>query len=117
MVTKYKIFLLLLLKNFFLLLLGVIGGIPVPFPLPDPDACKMNVKCPVASGDSNVASFAIPVLTSYPSISLYIKIELKADDQNQDYTCLEFPATIVSSAQKNRKLVNWAKGKLFDMLN
>jgi len=77
----------------------------------------MGVKCPVAATDTNIATLSLPVLASYPSISLYVKIELKADDQNQDYTCLEFPATIVSSSSKNRKLVGWKKGKLFEMLN
>jgi hypothetical protein len=64
----------------------------------EPDACKLGVKCPVAQNDVNVVSFAIPVLPEYPAISLYVKIEIVAGDQNKDYTCLEFPATIVSSS-------------------
>ncbi|CAF0925012.1 unnamed protein product [Rotaria sordida] len=96
---------------------GVIGGIPVPFPLPDPDACKMNVKCPVNQNDKNEASMSLPVLSSYPSISLYVKIEIKADDQHQDYACLTFPATITSGSGHKRNLVGWKKGKLFEMLD
>jgi len=45
-----------------------------------------------------------------------VKIEVKADDQKQDYICLEFPATITSSASEKEKLVGWKKGKLFEML-
>jgi hypothetical protein len=74
------------------------------------------VKCPVNQDDANTASFSLPVLSSYPSISLYVKIEIKADDQKSDYTCLQFPATIVSSSNQNRNLVGWKKGKLFEML-
>ena len=75
---------------------GVIGGIPVPFPLPNPDACKLGVVCPVKQNDVDTASFSLPVLTSYPSLSLYVKLELRADDVSQDYVCLLFPATITS---------------------
>lgn len=96
---------------------GVIGGIPVPFPLPDPDACKMGVKCPVNPSDANVAVMSLPVLSSYPSISLYVKIEIKADDAGQDYACVQFPATITGSFAQQRDLVGWQKGKLFEMLD
>ncbi|CAF3974951.1 unnamed protein product [Adineta steineri] len=75
---------------------GIIGGIPVPFPIGEPNACKLGAKCPIASGDVNVVSFSLPVLSSYPAISLYVKIELVADDQKNDYACLQFPATITS---------------------
>ena len=76
------------------MIIGVIAGVPVPFPVPVPDACKANVKCPIGQGDTNLATLSIPVEKSYPSISLYVKIELNADDQKEDYVCLEFPAAI-----------------------
>ena len=59
---------------------------------------------------------SLPVLSSYPSISLYVKLEIKADDQKQDYVCLEFPATI-TSGNHARNLVGWNKGNLFEKLN
>jgi hypothetical protein len=77
----------------------------------------MGVKCPISENDSNVATMSLPVLTSYPSISLYVRIEVKADDQGQDYVCLQFPATIVGGSTHGRDLVGWKKGKLFEMLN
>ncbi|CAF3665491.1 unnamed protein product [Rotaria socialis] len=95
---------------------GVIAGVPVPFPLPDSNACNLGVKCPIGQGDINLASFSLPVLTTYPSISLYVKLEIKADDQKQDYVCLLFPATITSGAAKTKNLVQWKKGKLFEMI-
>jgi len=76
----------------------------------------MGVKCPINANDGNVATMSLPILSSYPSISLYAKIELKADDQKQNYACLQFPATI-TGGNHARKLVNWQKGKLFEQLN
>ena len=101
---------------FYLWIIGVIGGVPIPFPLPDPDACKLNVKCPVAQGDTDIGKLSLSVLSSYPSISLYVKIEIQ-DDSKHDFACLEFPATITSSAEEDRKLVGWSKGKLFEKLH
>ena len=94
---------------------GIIGGIPIPFPLPESNACKLGTSCPVKQSDVNTATMSLPVLASYPSISLYAKLEIKADDQNQDYVCLLFPATITGGL--DRQLVGWQKGKLFEMLN
>lgn len=73
---------------------GVIAGVPVPFPLNNSDACTLGVKCPVSANDVNVASFSLPVLSTYPSLSLYVKIELQAPNPKQDYACLLFPAVI-----------------------
>jgi Niemann-Pick C2 protein len=83
------------LRYFLSLRSGVIGGVPIPFPLPNPDACQLGMKCPISQNDVNLASLSLPVLASYPTLSLYVKIELKADDQNQDYACILFPASIV----------------------
>jgi hypothetical protein len=77
----------------------------------------MGVKCPVNANDGNVATLVLAVLPSYPSISLYVKIEVKADDQKQDYTCVQFPATITSGSAEDGKRVGWKRGKLFEMLN
>ncbi|CAF4284986.1 unnamed protein product, partial [Adineta steineri] len=41
-----------------------------------------------------------------PSISLYVKLEITADDQNKDYACLQFPATITSGSAQERNLVD-----------
>ena len=67
--------------------------------------------------DVNTATLSLPVLPSYPSISLYAKLEIKADDQNQDYVCLQFPATITGGLDHDQQLVGWQKGKLFEMLD
>ena len=50
----------------------------------------LNVQ--LSSGDVNLAQLSLAVLSSYPSISLYAKIELGADDAKEDYVCLQFPS-------------------------
>lgn len=75
------------------------------------------MECPVAQGDTNIATLSLPVQSSYPAISLYVKLEVKADDQNQDYICLEFPAAITSSAEEVKNRVGWESGKLFEKLH
>ncbi|CAF2086594.1 unnamed protein product [Rotaria magnacalcarata] len=95
---------------------GVISGIPIPFPLPDPDACKLGIACPVNEHDVYTASLALDVLSSYPSLSLYVKIELVSGEKVQDYACLRFPATITSSKNELDNLVGWKKGKIFEIL-
>ncbi|CAF1172731.1 unnamed protein product [Rotaria sordida] len=96
---------------------GIIAGVPIPFPLPDPDGCKLGIKCPVNEGDINTASLSLPVLPSYPSMSLYVKIEIIGDNKNQDYACLKFPATITSGSKQLQQFVSWKKGKFFEMLD
>jgi len=73
----------------------------------------MNVQCPVAAGANNTATLALPVLSSYPSISLYVKIELK-DASNKDFACLLFPATISSGLNGRHPSLGWKRGKLFN---
>jgi len=94
---------------------GIIAGIPISFPLPESSACKLNCKCPINDKDVNDAELSLPVLPSYPSLSLYVQLEIKNNDLNKDYVCLKFPATIVSSPKS--KLVGWQHGKLFEILN
>ena len=92
---------------------GIIAGVPVPFPIPVSDGCKLGLKCPVNSGDVNLAQLSLAVLSSYPSISLYAKIEVGANDAKEDYVCLQFPATITGSNSHARLLDSWKEGQLF----
>ena len=48
---------------------GVIAGIPVPFPLADPDACDHGVKCPVKPGVTNVYSEQYYLEEDFPIVS------------------------------------------------
>ena len=93
---------------------GIIAGVPVPFPIPVSDGCKLGLNCPVNNGDVNVAKISLQVLSSYPSISLYAKIEVKADDAKEDFVCLQFPATITGSNGHGRSIDQWQEGHLFE---
>ena len=56
---------------------GVIEGIPVPFPIPNPDACKNSgLACPLKSGSTDVYTATLPVSKLYPSIKVVVKWEL-----------------------------------------
>ncbi|KAK7104152.1 NPC intracellular cholesterol transporter 2 homolog a-like [Littorina saxatilis] len=73
---------------------GIIAGIPVKFPLGDPDACKKsNIVCPIQKGKKYTYSPVIKVETSYPSISLVVKWEVQ-DDNNADLFCITIPVII-----------------------
>ncbi|XP_059156003.1 NPC intracellular cholesterol transporter 2-like [Physella acuta] len=72
---------------------GIIAGVPVPFPLPDPNACHF-MTCPIASGATGLYKNAIFVQQVYPKITLLVKYELVASDST-DAVCFTVPATIV----------------------
>ncbi|XP_076463480.1 NPC intracellular cholesterol transporter 2-like [Babylonia areolata] len=73
---------------------GILGGIPIHFPLPNPNVCQdCNVTCPVKSGESYVYTPNIDVKTEYPSVRLVVKWEVK-DNNNADVFCFDVPAEI-----------------------
>lgn len=52
---------------------GVIMGLAVPFPLPNPDGCvDSGVTCPLTTGNSYKYKAVLPVLNEYPQVSLII---------------------------------------------
>ncbi|XP_058059973.1 NPC intracellular cholesterol transporter 2-like [Anopheles bellator] len=74
------------------------GGLSVPFVLPSDrqDACKWLVggQCPVSVKEDVTYELQLPVLSSYPTLSL--TVELKLVDQNQDVvTCFQLDARVV----------------------
>ncbi|KAK3605508.1 hypothetical protein CHS0354_004060 [Potamilus streckersoni] len=74
---------------------GIIGGIPVPFPLGNPDACTgCNLDCPLVNGKNYQFMTTLAVLKSYPQIRLVVRWELQ-DGNSKDIFCLELPAQIV----------------------
>ena len=46
---------------------GIIGGIPVPFPIANPDACT-DMTCPVSSGSDVTYKNAIFVKEVFPKV-------------------------------------------------
>ncbi|RNA38862.1 epididymal secretory E1 [Brachionus plicatilis] len=65
------------LKN---LVYGIIAGVKVPFPLPQADACKNGVPCPVAANTVVQEALSLVVLPEYPSISLFVQFQVNADN-------------------------------------
>ncbi|XP_045499950.1 ecdysteroid-regulated 16 kDa protein-like [Colias croceus] len=72
---------------------GVIMNLPVPFPMPNPDACKdEGLTCPIKSGEKQAYRATLPVLKSYPKVKVDVKWELKSDEG--DLVCIMIPAKI-----------------------
>ncbi|XP_068629124.1 ecdysteroid-regulated 16 kDa protein-like [Battus philenor] len=73
---------------------GVIMNLPVPFPLPQPDACKdTGLTCPLKAGQSVSYKSTLPVLKSYPKVTVDVKWELK-NENDEDLICILIPAKI-----------------------
>ncbi|GFS39125.1 NPC intracellular cholesterol transporter 2 [Nephila pilipes] len=74
---------------------GVIGGFPIPFPLPNANACEhSDVECPLQTDETYTYGFEFEVSNSYPKINADMKLELK-DDENKDVVCVQVPVKIV----------------------
>jgi len=72
---------------------GVIKGVPLPFPIPQPDGCKSGLSCPLKDGQAYTYANSINVRNSYPPLAVTVKYELK-DDSNNDIVCVEIPSQI-----------------------
>lgn len=73
---------------------GVIMNLPVPFPLPQPDACKNNgLTCPLKAGQKASYVATLPVLKSYPKVKVDVKWELKNED-DENLVCVLIPSKI-----------------------
>jgi len=73
-----------------------LAGIPVPFPVDNPNACKdCGMTCPASSGKTVTYHADINVKTSYPKVKVVVKWEVKDQDGN-DLVCITMPAQIVA---------------------
>jgi Niemann-Pick C2 protein len=80
---------------------GILAGIPIPFPIPNPDGCKdSGLTCPLSAGKSYTYSTDLPVKTMYPSVKVIVKWELKSND---DIFCMQIPVQITSSRNATPK--------------
>ncbi|XP_052748863.1 ecdysteroid-regulated 16 kDa protein [Galleria mellonella] len=67
---------------------GVIMNLPVPFPLPQPNACQdTGLVCPLKAGTKASYKATLPVLKSYPKVKVDVKWELKTED-DEDVVCI-----------------------------
>ncbi|KAG1661581.1 NPC intracellular cholesterol transporter 2 [Nymphon striatum] len=75
-------------------LTGIIGGVPLPFPLAKSDACKYSgITCPLKKGQEYTYDLSMPIKESYPALTITAKWELK-DDNSEDLFCIENKVTI-----------------------
>ncbi|XP_025246879.1 NPC intracellular cholesterol transporter 2 isoform X2 [Theropithecus gelada] len=74
---------------------GILMGVPVPFPIPEPDGCKSGINCPIQKDKTYSYLNKLPVKSEYPSIKLVVEWQLQ-DDKNQSLFCWEIPVQIVS---------------------
>ncbi|XP_022226983.1 NPC intracellular cholesterol transporter 2 homolog a [Drosophila obscura] len=73
---------------------GKVLGIEMPFPLANPNACvNSGLKCPLEKGASYRYTATLPVLRTYPKVSVLVKWELQ-DQNSEDIICVEIPAKI-----------------------
>ena len=72
---------------------GIIVVVPIPFFIPDSDACKSGVSCPITNGESYTYSNKFDVKTTYPAIPVGVKYELR-DDNELDVVCVVIPCRI-----------------------
>lgn len=48
---------------------GIIMGVPVAFPVPNPDGCvNSGISCPIRDGSSYVYQATLPILKKYPRV-------------------------------------------------
>jgi len=74
---------------------GIISGIPMPFPFPQPDACvDSGLACPLQNGQDYTYTTQIPISSSYPKIKVVVKFEL-VEDHGKDLFCIEIPSAIM----------------------
>ncbi|XP_624310.2 NPC intracellular cholesterol transporter 2 homolog a [Apis mellifera] len=75
---------------------GIVMDIPIPFPLPNADACQTpdsGITCPLNKGETYHYKNTLPVHKSYPKVSVTVKWQLK-DENNEDIICVLIPARI-----------------------
>ncbi|KAL7304579.1 protein NPC2 homolog [Trichogramma pretiosum] len=75
---------------------GIVDELDVPFPLPNAEACQdpqSKVGCPLEPGVASNYHATLPVLHSYPTVSVKVRWELK-DENNDNIVCVEFPVSI-----------------------
>ncbi|XP_054712583.1 NPC intracellular cholesterol transporter 2 homolog a-like [Uloborus diversus] len=72
---------------------GIIANVPMPFPLPEPDACKTGVTCPVTKGSTYIYKNNLAIRQIYPALEVTVRWELK-DDSGADMVCVEIPCRL-----------------------
>ena len=48
---------------------GIVMGVAIPFPIPEPDGCKSGISCPIEKDKTYSYLNKLPVKSEYPSVS------------------------------------------------
>ncbi|KAK2567334.1 NPC intracellular cholesterol transporter 2 [Acropora cervicornis] len=74
---------------------GIIEGVPVPFPIPQPNGCEDHgLDCPLQPNKEYTFKATLPVKSFYPEIKLVVKWKLLDQNANSVF-CFELPVQIV----------------------
>ncbi|KAK9497097.1 hypothetical protein O3M35_004474 [Rhynocoris fuscipes] len=74
---------------------GIIAGIPVPFKVPQPDAChNSGLICPLPENYNETYTATLPILNKYPKIAVTVLWELLNENQEK-IICISIPAKII----------------------
>ncbi|XP_036625424.1 NPC intracellular cholesterol transporter 2 [Trichosurus vulpecula] len=73
---------------------GIIFGVEVPFPIPQPDGCKCGINCPIEKGKTYNYLNKFPVKSEYPNIKLVVEWKL-LDDKSNILFCWKIPVEIM----------------------
>ena len=83
-----------LVSNGTLKVYGILGGVPIPFPLPNPNACSDHgLTCPLKSEVPVELTITLPVKSEYPSVTVVAEFELEDQDSNNVF-CFKIPVKI-----------------------
>uniref|UniRef100_A0A8I6AWS0 NPC intracellular cholesterol transporter 2 n=1 Tax=Rattus norvegicus TaxID=10116 RepID=A0A8I6AWS0_RAT len=72
---------------------GILAGVPVYFPIPEPDGCKCGINCPIQKDKVYSYLNKLPVKSEYPSLKLVVEWKLQ-DDKKDNLFCWEIPVEI-----------------------
>lgn len=76
---------------------GILHGNTHHVPLPEANACKLGANCPIDENAVNTVSISLPIPPSYPTLNVDMKVEIKADDQNDNYICFQVPVMLTKN--------------------
>lgn len=75
---------------------GMLGPVKLPFNLQPSNACgNYGFDCPVREHSDQTLRLSLPVLRTYPSLSLKIELDL-LNESGSPIVCIQFPAKIQS---------------------
>lgn len=56
---------------------GILIGVRVPFPIPEPDGCKSGINCPIQKDKVYSYLNKLPVKSEYPSVSDTVAVDTR----------------------------------------